>query len=62
MTRKIQTYLTLPALVTRMAKMAAAHKGESLSEYIAALIEQDCQESGIAALVVPADKEVRDGE
>ena len=47
------TYLNLPVQVARMAKMAAARAGVSLSEYIAHLITKDASETGIADLVVP---------
>ena len=58
MTKNCITYLNLPDEVRRMAGMAAARKGVSVSAYMAGLVEADCEKSGIAALVA-ADKEVQ---
>ena len=46
-----QTYLNLPDRVGRMARMAAARAGVSLSEYVTGLVTGDAQETGIADLV-----------
>ena len=46
-----QTYLNLPVQVARMARMAAARAGVSLSEYVTGLVARDAQESGIADLL-----------
>ena len=45
------TYLNLPDRVGRMARMAAAKMGVSLSEYVTGLVIRDAQETGIADLV-----------
>ena len=45
------TYLNLPDRVGRMARMAAAKAGTSLSEYVTGLVSRDAQETGIADLV-----------
>ena len=47
------TYLNMPDHVGRMARMAAARRGVSLSEYVTGLVTKDAQETGIADLVVP---------
>ena len=59
MNHKIQTYLNRPDDVRRMAGIAAARMGKSLSEDVANLIIEDCNRSGIAKLV--KDKEVGNG-
>jgi len=46
-----QIYMNLPDRVGRMARMAAARAGVSLSEYVTDLVTRDAQESGIADLV-----------
>ena len=50
--RKPPTYLTLPAVVARMAKMEAARRGTTVSDYIADLVREDCQRTGVADLAV----------
>ena len=51
MNEKTPTYLAIPEDIRRMAGMAAARVGKSLSEYIADLIRKDYHRSGVAALV-----------
>lgn len=60
MDTKTPTYLAIPEDVRRMAGMAAARAGQSLSEYIADLIRKDSDETGIATLV--KGKEVSNGQ
>ena len=57
-TKKCMTYLALPDKVRRMAGMAAARKGASVSAYVAGLVEADCDKSGIADLLAD-DGEVK---
>ena len=45
------TFVVLPDDVRRMAGMAAARAGLSLSEYVAELIRKDADDTGIARLV-----------
>jgi len=63
--QKNATYLEFPQAIRRMAKMAAARKGISMSEYVADLVAQDAKETGIANLVKDAHQaeheEVNDG-
>lgn len=47
-----QTYLTLPESIRRMAGMASARTGKSLSEYVSELVLIDCRSTGVASLVV----------
>jgi len=47
---KGKAYLSLPPDVKRMAKMAAAYQGLTLSQYIAKIIKEDCESSGVADL------------
>ena len=42
------TYLGLPP-ATKMGQMAAVAQGETLTQYIARLIQADCRANGIAA-------------
>ena len=51
MSKPATTHLLLPDRVRRMAGMAAARQGKSLSEYVAGLIEADAKETGIDALI-----------
>jgi hypothetical protein len=51
MSEKSMTYLTLPEEVRRMAGMAAAREGKSLSGYVAEVVLEHCRRSGVAALV-----------
>lgn len=48
--RKPPTYLTLPPEISRMAKMEAARCGTTISDYIAGLVREDCQRTGVADL------------
>lgn len=56
MSEKTTMYLNLPDEVRRMARMAAARAGKSLSEYVTNLIIGDARETGIAALVERSDE------
>ena len=58
--KKCMTYLALPDAIRRMAGMAAARKGLSVSTYVAELIHDNCERSGIANLLADQDdKEVK---
>ncbi len=57
---KDQTFLNLPAATKRMARMAAARRGLTMSQYIADLVTRDCVASGVAGLVETTEQEVRD--
>jgi hypothetical protein len=46
--KKKPTYMTLPPKVKTLARVAAALKGTSVTEYVTQLIEADCRESGVA--------------
>ena len=59
MNDKIRIYLALSEQIARWAKMAAAQRGTTMSEYVGTLIRQDCQVSGIAALDLQGEKAVR---
>lgn len=48
---KSLTYLNLTPAAKRLAKMAAARSGISLSEYVEHLIGEDAQRTGLADLV-----------
>jgi len=54
---KALTYIKLSDQARRLAKMAAASNGVSLSSYVERLINADAQRSGLADLVA-ANKEV----
>lgn len=45
------THLVLPERTRRKAAMTAAMKGQSVSEYVATLIDADAAAAGIDALV-----------
>ena len=45
------THLDLPEPIKRMAKMAAARRGVSVSAYVAALVEAEAKTTGVAGLV-----------
>ena len=49
--KKTPTYLMLRFEIVRMAKMAAAKMGLSLSDYIAGLVLEDSVKSGIEAFL-----------
>lgn len=50
--RKTQTtHLLLPERVRRMAGMAAARTGQTLSDYISSLIAADGEKTGIGAFI-----------
>ena len=51
MTKTNTTHLLLPERVRRMAGMAAARKGQTLSEYVAELIAANAKKTGIDALM-----------
>ena len=51
MKTKSQVILVLPESTKRMARMSAAGRGQSLSDYIEELVQEDCQENGIGKIV-----------
>lgn len=51
MSRPDTTHLTLDHAVKRLAKMAAARQGLSLSAYISMLIRADAEETGLSKLL-----------
>ena len=53
MNAKSLTRLYLPESIKRMARMAAAQRGLSLSTYLSALVETDARRTGVANLVLP---------
>jgi len=63
MNEKKATYLALSPMVRRMAGMAAARAGMGLSEYVTDLVNRDCKNNGVAALVADdnRDEEANDG-
>ena len=52
--RKSPTYLTLSPEISRMAKMEAARRGGTVSDYVTTLVQQDCQRTGVADLAIGA--------
>ena len=58
MSKTQTTHLLLPERVRRMAGMAAARTGQTLSDYISSLIVADAEATGVATLVSPPVEEV----
>ena len=53
MSKRSLTHIDLSPPIKRMAKMAAAQRGLSLSTYLSALVETDARRTGVANLVLP---------
>ncbi len=59
MIKQPTTYLRLPPDVRRMARLAAAAADMTLSQYVAQLVRQDTDRSGVASIVLGSAKEVK---
>jgi hypothetical protein len=55
------THLTLDEQRRRVLAMRSGQLGLSMTQYVAALIDQDAEQSGLSAFLLPKREEVRRG-